>query len=62
MSITIVGFVVALLVWLSQTFGLNFTESDAEATVKVVLALAGLLTILYGRLRIGDLKLWGGRK
>lgn len=62
MSITIIGLLVSFLAWLSQNFGLNFTESEAESAVKVVLELGGLLVALYGRIRLGDLSWWGGRK
>lgn len=62
MSITIIGLLISFLAWLSQNFGLNFTESEAEATIKVLVELGGLFVALFGRLRIGDLRWWGGRK
>jgi len=38
--------------------GLENAEQFVEAIVVIVVGLTGL----YGRFRLGDLKLWGGRK
>ena len=62
MSLTIIGVLIAFLSWLAQNFGLNFTESDAETAIKVLGELVGLLVAFYGRVRVGDLEWWGGRK
>jgi hypothetical protein len=61
MSLTIQGWIIGLLVFLANHFGLPFTEAELTTTVSVIVGLISFIMIYWGRYRKGDINVWGGR-
>ena len=62
MSKTYIGIIVSFLGFIFQSAGVPFVASEAEGVVAFVVALTGAIYALYGRWRVGDLKIYGARK
>ena len=62
MSLTITGVIVSVVVWLADRAGVKLgTEQIAEFLITGG-QIIGMVLIYWGRMRKGDLNLFGGRK
>lgn len=61
-SLTYIGVITFSLGYIFNLAGIPFVETDFEGTISFVVAVIGVVQAIYGRWRIGDLSILGGRK
>ena len=61
-SLTYTGVAVVIVGYLFKLAGVPFVEAEMQTVISFVTTLVGVITTLYGRWRVGDLKMFGGRK
>jgi len=62
MSLTIIGVVGQVLVWLATFFELDVAPGEVDTALKVLAAFVTAAVAWYGRYRKGDINVLGGRK
>jgi uncharacterized membrane protein len=60
-SLTITSLFVFILVWIFQQTGMEIGESEVQTFIEVLLKIASLIGIYVGRIRKGDVSIFGGR-
>ena len=61
-SLSYIGVITFVIGYLFKLAGVPFVEGEMQSAISFLTSLVGVIITLYGRWRIGDLKVWGGRK
>jgi len=61
-SLTYTGIIIFVLARVVEMFGWNILPGEIETVVLSLAQVVGVLVTLYGRYRVGDLKVLGTRK